>query len=95
MRITGTMNNQPFDLTVQDEYDLKVQIELVRERLEVQASENAVKLREDIVSRIATGIVTDILVFDDVRLGEVATETASVPNPLPELPEPKEEVHDC
>lgn len=95
MRITGTITGHPLDLTVQDEYDLKTQIELVHDALEASAIEHSTALRDDIVSRIANGIVTDILVFDDVRLGEVATETATVPNSIPALPEPHEDNHDC
>jgi hypothetical protein len=80
MRLKGTIAGKQFETEVEDEYDLKKQIEIVHERFKQAAEEHAVDLREDIVSQIANSIVRDANLFEEVLVGEVTTST------LPELP---------
>ncbi len=80
MRLKGTIAGKQLETEVEDEYDLKKQIEIVHERFKQAAEEHTVDLREDIVSQIANSIVRDANIFEEVLVGEITTST------LPELP---------
>jgi hypothetical protein len=80
MRVKGETCYMPFDIEVLDEYDLKKQIEIVKEALKEPMERYDVKFRDDILSVIAESIVRDVNVAEFVNLGEVSN------GELPELP---------
>lgn len=87
MRITGTMNDSPFEADVRDEYDIKTAIDLVLEELERLASERSAHLRLDIIPHIAETLVNDSLAEGDIRIGEVADGNPGLSDALPETRE--------
>lgn len=77
MRFVGTKNGSPLEFDVQDEYDLKKQIEMALDRLKELTGDTT--LREDILSRIANSVVEEANLFADIHIGEVTPDTGAIP----------------